>query len=186
MRPTDKWRNQTNLWACIQRHSSWMPNSLTQMYSLVLRRRNRDQAQQHSLWDYVCICVCICVCAFGACLQNLHVCHLLAWCPLVCVWELTYRPSMCAPSRHTFYYWQQSFNKASFYGGIRLKPRSLRGTKRKSLFSVEWEWSSVIISWCRLASPGALLWSLMKLRPLFLLLLTHATFTFKIFPVQVC
>ena len=86
---------------------------------------------------------------------------------------------MCAHSRHTFYYWQQSFDKASFYGGIRLKSRSLRGTKRKSPFSVEWEWSSVIISRCRLASPGASLWSLMKQHPLFLLLLTHATFTFK-------
>lgn len=94
---------------------------------------------------------------------------------------------MCAHSRHTFYDWQQSFNKASFfffffYGRIRLKSRSLRGTKRKSPFSVEWEWSSVIISRCRLASPGSPLWSLMKLHPLFLLLLTHATFTFKNVP----
>lgn len=94
---------------------------------------------------------------------------------------------MCAHSRHTFYDWQQSFNKASFfffffYGRIRLKSRSLQGTKRKSPFSVEWEWSSVIISRCRLASPGSPLWSLMKLHPLFLLLLTHATFTFKNVP----
>jgi len=114
------------------------------------------------------------------------VCHLLTWCLLVCVWELISQASMCAHSRHTFYYWQQSFNKASFYGGIQRKPPIITRHKAWSPFSMEWEWSSAIISWCRLARPSTRLWSLMKLRPLFLLLLTHATFASKIFPLRAC
>lgn len=92
-------------------------------------------------------CAHVCVCACGKVLPSSG-----SGPVRMCVWESTYRPSMCTHSRRTYF---TTDNKATtklvFYSGVLPSSQSLKGIKHKRPFRAEWESSSLVISRCRLA-----------------------------------